>query len=233
MTDPTPQPAADQDVEPDDRRSGSRWRKRAGHELRNPLSAITHVVALLRALPGDPRRERYLQILDRQVESLRGAVDELLGVDGDGLPPTPTETPEEPAGPPGAAPPSRVLVVEDNPDGRDALRDLLEIWGHQVALAMDGEGGVRLAVDERPTVALVDIDLPGIDGYEVARRIRREYPEAPPLLVAMTGFDQPEDRERAFAAGFDLHLVKPVPPRRLARLLRRPEGARDEAAGET
>jgi two-component system, sensor histidine kinase len=116
-----------------------------------------------------------------------------------------------------AGPARRVLVVEDNEDAREMLRNLLHILGHEVHEACDGASGIEEARRVRPDAALIDIGLPGIDGYEVARRIRAEVPGA--RLVAVTGYGQPEDRERALAAGFDVHLVKPVDLDQLQRLL--------------
>jgi signal transduction histidine kinase/ActR/RegA family two-component response regulator len=112
-----------------------------------------------------------------------------------------------------------VLVVEDNHDGRESLRDLLEIWGHEVTLAEDGPEGVDKALSIHPDVALVDIGLPGLDGNEVARRIRSALGSDEISLIAMTGYGQPEDRRRALQAGFDRYLVKPVDPAVLSQLL--------------
>jgi signal transduction histidine kinase/ActR/RegA family two-component response regulator len=115
--------------------------------------------------------------------------------------------------------PLRVLIVEDNPDGRESMCELLEIWGHQVELAENGPQGVEKAFSLRPDVALVDIGLPGLDGNEVARRIRSTLGPQQICLIAMTGYGQPEDRRRALQAGFDNYLIKPVDPSRLATLL--------------
>jgi signal transduction histidine kinase/ActR/RegA family two-component response regulator len=124
-----------------------------------------------------------------------------------------------------------VLVVEDNLDGRESLRDLLEIWGHRVSLAESGPVGVEMAFSLRPDVALIDIGLPGIDGNEVARRIRSILGEEAISLIAMTGYGQPEDRRRALQAGFDFYLIKPVDPAVLSRLLAEARGgAAREAA---
>jgi len=112
-----------------------------------------------------------------------------------------------------------VLVVEDNEDGRESLRELLEIWGHQVSVAGSGPEGVEMAFSIRPEVALVDIGLPGLDGNEVARRIRLVLGGDELSLIAMTGYGQPEDRRRALQAGFDCYLVKPVDPAVLSQLL--------------
>jgi signal transduction histidine kinase len=112
-----------------------------------------------------------------------------------------------------------ILIVEDNLDGRESLRDLLEIWGHHVELAENGLQGVERALAGQPDVALIDIGLPGLDGNEVARRIRAVFGTDHMSLIAMTGYGQPEDRRRALQAGFDSYLVKPVDPAHLARLL--------------
>jgi signal transduction histidine kinase len=112
----------------------------------------------------------------------------------------------------------RILLVEDNSDARQALKDLLELWGHQVQVAPDGLNGVALALEARPELALVDIGLPGLDGYRVAQELRARVGEEI-RLVAITGYGGPEDRHRALQAGFDHHLVKPVKPDELDRLL--------------
>ncbi|MDB4967888.1 MAG: Chemotaxis protein methyltransferase CheR [Myxococcales bacterium] len=116
----------------------------------------------------------------------------------------------------------RILVVEDNADIRETLKELLEIEGHIVTLAEDGQAAVAEAGNgHEHDVALVDIGLPGIDGYAVAQRLRdiRAHKGFPRRLIAMTGYGQAEDRRRAFEAGFDAHLVKPVDPETLTRLL--------------
>jgi CheY-like chemotaxis protein/anti-sigma regulatory factor (Ser/Thr protein kinase) len=123
----------------------------------------------------------------------------------------------EPAPRPAVA--RRVLVIEDNDDSRQMLGQLIRLLGHEVYEAVDGVSGVSSALELAPDLALVDLGLPGIDGYEVARRLR-EHPGGRHLrLVALTGYGLPEDRERARTAGFDLHLVKPVDPARIAELL--------------
>jgi signal transduction histidine kinase/CheY-like chemotaxis protein len=112
----------------------------------------------------------------------------------------------------------RVLVIEDNPDGRETLRMMLEMWGHHVEVAADGQQGVEQALALRPEVALVDIGLPLLDGYEVARQVRAALGRNI-FLVALTGYGQPHDHRRAFEAGFDAHLVKPAEPEELHELL--------------
>jgi CheY-like chemotaxis protein len=102
-----------------------------------------------------------------------------------------------------------VLVIEDNEDGRELLRQLLEATGHLVRVAANGPEGVRLALEFEPDLAIVDLDLPGFDGFEVARRIRQALGDDV-LLIANTGSDTPSLREEAAAAGFDEYTVKPM-----------------------
>jgi len=134
------------------------------------------------------------------------------------LPHAALPTADETRGPRRHAIRRRVLIVEDNDDAREMLKLLLEHEGHEVYEAIDGTEAVRAAVRLRPDLALVDVGLPILDGYEVARFIRRQDYQ-PQRLVALTGYGQPVDRERALSAGFDDHLVKPVDPDRLAELL--------------
>jgi CheY-like chemotaxis protein len=110
-----------------------------------------------------------------------------------------------------------VVVIEDNDDARTSLCQLLELGGHRVRACGDGTTGLAVALDAPPEFAMIDVGLPGIDGYEVARRLRASSPTT--TLVALTGYGLPEDRDRALAAGFDVHLVKPVDLVRLSELL--------------
>src|SRR5437879_3099797 len=116
--------------------------------------------------------------------------------------------------------PCRILLVEDNADARDMLLALLTLDRHEVVTAADGPAGVDAALRLRPDVALVDIGLPGLNGYEVARRIRATESGRTIKLIALTGYGQSEDMRQAREAGFDLHLVKPVEPTRLDEALR-------------
>jgi len=118
----------------------------------------------------------------------------------------------------------RVLIVEDNADAREMLRTALELLGHTVSEAGDGEAGVTQAAATRPDVAIIDVGLPGLDGYGVAEHIRRQPGGEAVLLVALTGYGLPEDRRRSADAGFDLHLVKPVEPEQLAEVIGRELG---------
>lgn len=127
-------------------------------------------------------------------------------------------------------PAREILVVEDNADARETLQHLLELAGHTVRTAGDGVAGLQSALAATPDVALIDIGLPLMDGYEVARRIRAaERQGRRMLLVALTGYGLPEDRERALQAGFDAHVVKPVGTQALEELLAS-VAFRDEAA---
>ena len=121
--------------------------------------------------------------------------------------------------------PRRVLLIEDGADAREMLRMTLELAGHTVYDAADGIRGLELLKVARPDVAIIDIGLPRLDGYEVARRIRKEPHGRGMLLVALTGYDAPGDALRSKAHGFDHHLVKPVDPDRLAHLLSEDGGA--------
>jgi len=115
-------------------------------------------------------------------------------------------------------PPLRVLVVEDYADGGESLALLLEFWGHEVEVARDGATAFRKAQEILPNVLLMDIGLPGEDGYKVAKRLRGLLP-AKPLLIAITGYGQQKDHQRSRDEGFDYHLVKPADPRELEGLL--------------
>jgi signal transduction histidine kinase len=113
----------------------------------------------------------------------------------------------------------RILVVEDNLDAAEAMRLLLAQLGHHVASATSGGEAIEVARRFRPDVVLLDIGLPGIDGYEVARRLRTFEETRGARMIAVTGYGQPSDRERSSAAGFDHHLVKPVDPAKLAEAI--------------
>jgi signal transduction histidine kinase len=113
--------------------------------------------------------------------------------------------------------PRRILIIEDDADGREALRLQLSQAGHDVYEAATGTDGLEVAARIKPEVVLLDIGLPGLDGYQVAERLRAK--DNSPRLIAITGYGQPEDRRRALDAGIEQHLVKPVDPAQLIRLL--------------
>ncbi len=140
-----------------------------------------------------------------------------------------TEKPPEKSSEPSTlAPPavSRVLLIEDNPDSRDMLHTILKLDGYDVEVAEDGPQGLAAIFKRPPEVALIDIGLPGLDGYEVARRVRKKFDSSEIQLVALTGYGQAKDREAALDAGFDEHLVKPVNLDDVARVLSAPRKPR-------
>ncbi len=115
----------------------------------------------------------------------------------------------------------RVLVVEDDPETAQIMAMMFRRRGHEIRIAPDGLAGLEAARDNWPDVVLLDIDLPGMDGWEVARRLDRPAKEKRPLLIAVTGYGEDEDRRRSAEAGIDLHLVKPVDGHHLQGLLKR------------
>jgi CheY-like chemotaxis protein len=125
-------------------------------------------------------------------------------------------------------------VVEDNADVRMCLQTLLEMEGNQVRVASDGIKGTDLILSWRPDVAIVDIGLPGRDGFSVAKEVRNTLSVAPtrpqPCLIALTGYGLPSDRQKVLEAGYQVHLVKPVNLEELADVLRQ-LGRKLQAAG--
>ena len=110
------------------------------------------------------------------------------------------------------------MLVEDSADIRETMRALLELRGHVVLDASDGAAGVALVEEQQPDVALIDLGLPGLDGFAVATALRTSGTST--RLVAVSGYGRPEDRARSSDAGFDAHLVKPIDPAQLELLLR-------------
>jgi signal transduction histidine kinase/ActR/RegA family two-component response regulator len=153
-------------------------------------------------------------------------------------PARPSREEARPAPPPERADVSareRVLVVDDNEDAAETLAELLELWGYQAIIAHDGETGLQVARRFAPEIAILDIGLPRMDGYELARRLRtseqdeagwQQDEESSTLLIALTGYGQEEDRRKALEAGFDHHFTKPVDIEGLRRAL---ESSRFEA----
>jgi CheY-like chemotaxis protein len=107
-------------------------------------------------------------------------------------------------------PPVRILLADDNPDSGESLRTLLQFRGHDVHLVHDGLAAAEAAARLQPDVIILDIGMPGLNGYDAARRIREQQGERRPVLVALTGWSQDEYRRRSAQAGFDAHVVKPV-----------------------
>jgi CheY-like chemotaxis protein len=118
-----------------------------------------------------------------------------------------------------AGPLRRVLVVDDNVDAATALGMLLESLGHDTRVANDGSQALEIAAEFHPDIVLLDIGMPGLDGYEVAKRLRALDRRRTVRIIAVTGWGQDADREKSQEAGFDLHLVKPVDTNDLTRAL--------------
>lgn len=117
----------------------------------------------------------------------------------------------------------RILIAEDNRDSADSLKVLLEAIGHEVHLAYDGESAVRAAAALRPNAILMDIGLPGVNGYDAARQVRAQNPDLQVQIIALTGWGQGVDRQRSAQAGIDHHLVKPADFAVLQKLLNLPQ----------
>jgi CheY-like chemotaxis protein len=113
----------------------------------------------------------------------------------------------------------RLMVIDDNKDAAESMSMLLELWGHEVVCAYDGRTALEAAVKYHPDAVFLDIGLPGMDGYEIAERLRELPESARAVLIAITGYGQDEDRRRSHDAGIDHHLVKPVAPETLHNLL--------------
>ena len=129
------------------------------------------------------------------------------------------DQPQRAASPPG----QRLLVVDDNMDAADSLAILLRLRGHEVRVAYDGSSALELVKGYRPDLVFLDIGMPGMDGYELARRLRRQPGLEQVRLAALTGYGQEEDRRLSREATIDHHLVKPVEPEALEALLASPK----------
>ncbi len=112
-----------------------------------------------------------------------------------------------------------ILAVDDHRDTTDSLHQLLGLWGHRPLAAYDAATALAMALAEKPDIVLLDIGLPGLNGWELARRLRGEPTLEGIVLIAVTGYGQQADLERSRAAGIDHHLLKPVEPDLLQRLL--------------
>jgi two-component system CheB/CheR fusion protein len=134
---------------------------------------------------------------------------------------TPTSDPAPDSATTPVPAPFRVLIVEDNVDAAETLRDLVVLFGYDVAMSFTGDEGIEMARRLRPDVVLCDIGLPGIDGYGVARTLRAAPDTAAIRLVAVTGYGRDSDRQHSKEAGFEVHMIKPVDPAELRALLGR------------
>jgi len=115
----------------------------------------------------------------------------------------------------------RILVADDNCDAGETLAMLLRLDGHEVHVANDGLEAIEMFGRDQPDVVILDIGMPGLSGHEVARRIRELHSDRPVILIAVTGWGQKADKDRAAASGFDHHFTKPVEPTVLSALLQK------------
>ena len=197
-----------------------------------PKDELARVFELFVQGPQDMSRARGgmgvgLAIVKRLVELHGGQVTAASAGPGTGSTFTVT-LPSTPA-PPTVQPPERpersashrldVLVVEDNADARDSLMSLLELKGHRVRGAADGRSALDSIAQEKPDLAFVDIGLPDVDGYAIAREVRTRPGMKSVVLIALTGYGQPDDQAQALSAGFDLHVTKPIAADHLDRVL--------------
>jgi CheY-like chemotaxis protein/anti-sigma regulatory factor (Ser/Thr protein kinase) len=140
----------------------------------------------------------------------------------------PETTPSQAAAPkaPSGAAPSRILVVDDLMASAETLMTLLEMEGFEVKIANEGMAALRIAEDFRPDVVLLDIGLPGMNGFEVAHQLRNQPASRDALLIALTGYGEAESRNRSAEAGFDFHMVKPADVNLLLSMIANPQEAR-------
>ena len=131
-------------------------------------------------------------------------------------------TPDVPTAVPGSSLRRRVLIVDDNADIVDMMRHILVLLGQEVRVAADGPAALRVAAEFRPDLVFLDLGLPLIDGYEVARRLRSEPGGSALQLIALSGWGDAESRERSTAAGFDQHWLKPIAMAELASFFAAP-----------
>ncbi|HZU34709.1 MAG TPA: ATP-binding protein, partial [Gemmataceae bacterium] len=199
-----------------------------------PAHMLPHIFEMFTQVPGTIRRSGGglglgLTLVRQLVEMHGGRVEAHSKGPGCGSefviylplvrPASPPQAPEQRAN---HAPARHVLLVDDNQDAVETLAKLLRLDGHEVRTAYDGPTALGLARTRPPDVVLLDISLPGMDGFEVARRLRQDLGLKQALLVALTGYGHEEDRRRSRQAGFNVHLVKPVDVRALESLLGRP-----------
>jgi len=197
------------------------------------LWTVMELQRRLAAMPAEAQVCDSRRLITFYTELLAGGHGDALVPRSDGLGPGTVLTVKLPGGdePKGAgerpegegaapAPPLRVLVVDDNRDSADSLGMLFRLVGHEIRTAHDGLEAIAAADEFRPDAILLDIGLPKLDGYEVARQIRRLDWGRKTTLIAVTGWGQAEDRERSEEVGFDHHLVKPVDPSALLDLLK-------------
>jgi len=176
-------------------------------ELRDALGAIQMAMEVLRQPPDEATRDRMIKLMERQLAALLALADRC-----------------DSAPAPGAAIPDdsatrRILVVDDNIDSAEVLGTLLEALGHEVFVAYTGARAIEVAHERRPDVILLDLALPDVSGYDVARSLRRDARLSGIRIIGLSGFGGDEHRKRALEAGLDDYVVKPVAAEALGKLL--------------
>jgi CheY-like chemotaxis protein len=190
---------------------------RLAHEVRSALAAIRHATEVARMPSATEEQVRWSQeMTERQVDHMSRLIDNIMAVATPArvAPESPAE--REPAGEDRL----RVLVADDNRDNADSFSTLLTMIGHDVRTAYSGLEAVAVADVFRPQVVVLDIAMPGANGYEVARRIRGRSWGVNAVLIAVTGWGHDDDKRKAEEAGFDHHLVKPVDLQQLEPLMK-------------
>lgn len=187
--------------------------RQISHDLRNPLSTIASALALLKREEHPERTARQLTVIERQLQQLARVVAEELSEEPSSAPAPQASAPAHsftrkletiPPSGPGLS----VLVVDDNEDAATTLAELVTAWGHEVRTAHDGERALKLVTESVPDVIVLDIGLPGMNGYELAEQLREQRVRS--ALIALSGYGEKRDRERAERLGFAMHMVKPV-----------------------
>jgi len=179
------------------------------HDLQNRLAALTNALRLIRL---GTRSEEALDLAERAVREMSQMLDGLTGP----VPPPPSNLGKTAHVVPRSL---RLLLVDDHPDVLESLTLVLRAYGHEVVAAADAAGALTHARTRLPDVALLDVRLPDMDGYELARRLRALGGPERLHLVALTGYEQEGDAARRREAGFEAHLGKPVDPDVLAAML--------------
>jgi CheY-like chemotaxis protein len=194
------------------------------HELRTPLGVIRCAAEMLRIRSSG--HDEVSDSIDQQVDELARLIDKLLNPTG-ARPPSGNGK-RAPEGLDGIARPHptwavnarrRILAVDDNRDAAEGLAVMLRLLGHEVHVAYDAEEALRAAAKVRPELVMLDLGLPNVSGYQLARRIRKQSWGASTRLIAVTGWGSEIDKRRAREAGFDDHLLKPVDAEALRKVL--------------
>jgi CheY-like chemotaxis protein len=173
--------------------------KALAHELRNPLASIISSVELMQTL-GQHAKEipHLLTVLEKKAETMATVLNTFFDA---------SEAAQNASIPTPTALGLRVLVVDDNETAADSLSQLLALHGYDVQIAYGGAEGLQKAIAFMPQVAILDIDMPDIDGYQLAQMLRKESFSC--ICIALTGFGQATDKQKAFNGGFDFHITKP------------------------